>query len=624
MALTLAASKMGSHTYADRLDFVLPDFTRLAWVSDPAREVWEPRLQRIIEAWMQIEWLSSAAGVRACGIVMATPEQFLKQAPIWAEHALSPMPLQMLGISRQSYSATTVAVVPGEPFAFRFVLGSPSDVASFKRAWDAADQREIGQLLGYPSCCRDFFRNVWVEQNMVDTTWPMACNTVAAVAGTPSILELSGPPECNILWRWMGARAVPHLPCKFDCQATVELARRLTRVGRDNGFEQEMDWLLDVLSWPVEWSALHGIAEIRTPVLKVSTRTDATAGKYVVRSRGAAYPDEGARGLDFPYRQFEGTPLTASQAYRRGMSEPLPVLNGPPDWYATDNGFPDLAALARAHTPIVELARAALEEAEGEIDILDLGCGNGALLKAIQESCPSVTPYGIEIEPERVAHARALQPRFAANFIQGDLLESDDLWPADRRYALVLLMPGRLLESSPSRAARLRARLKERCDRILLYAYGGGSGESGNHLAQLSQAAGFTLTQANLEASIGLATVNHAAVPGSPVTLVSQAGGSEDRPGAASPALPGGLCRSSAVVEEELGDELLLYCPERGTLFALNSSARAIWWLIDGKRNTEDIARELARQLGCSADDMLLDVELAVRRLGELSVLQSA
>ena len=31
----------------DRLPHVLPDFTRVSWVSDRARAVWEPRVSRI-------------------------------------------------------------------------------------------------------------------------------------------------------------------------------------------------------------------------------------------------------------------------------------------------------------------------------------------------------------------------------------------------------------------------------------------------------------------------------------------------------------------------------------------------------------------------------------------------
>src|SRR5690606_6373845 len=144
-----------------------------------------------------------------------------------------------------------------------------------------------------PKCCRDFFRDVWGRY--IDTTWHSACRTKEAehrvsdqkpvsLEGTPGrrvseTLKVSGPPEANLLLRWIGVRAVPHLPHSFDCPKTVELGRKLIDVGRAHGYQEEMDWLLEMLSWPVEWSALHGIAVIVTPVLKISTNTDATAWK---------------------------------------------------------------------------------------------------------------------------------------------------------------------------------------------------------------------------------------------------------------------------------------------------------------------------------------------------------
>ena len=116
----------------------------------------------------------------------------------------------------------------------------------------------------------------------------------------------------------MGARAVPHLPCRFDCAATVEFADRLLAVGRESGFDEEMDWLLEVLSWPVEWSALHGIAEIKTPVLKVVTRTDATPGATWCAGPAEAYPAEGARGLSFPLRQPVKLRISESRGFPAG------------------------------------------------------------------------------------------------------------------------------------------------------------------------------------------------------------------------------------------------------------------------------------------------------------------
>jgi hypothetical protein len=140
------------------------------------------------------------------------------------------------------------------------------------------------------------------------------------------VIEVSGPPQANILWRWLGVRAVSHLPCRFDCPATVTLANQFLDVGRRSGYGPEMDWLLEMLAWPIEWSALHGIAEVRTPVLKIATQTDATAQKYVVQRQGSTYPAEGANGVTFPYRRPRGLPLVQLRGFRRGLENPLPVL----------------------------------------------------------------------------------------------------------------------------------------------------------------------------------------------------------------------------------------------------------------------------------------------------------
>lgn len=309
----------------ERLDFVLPDFTRVIWVSDEARTVWEPRFNQIRKALSEIEWLSVISGIRSCCIAIVSPEDFVALADGWVKQGLWALPLEIQGLSSSpyySYSSTSVKAEPGKPFLFRFVLGTPQDVLDFKRAFDSGDDQEIERLLGFPPCCSDFFQQIWVEQDLVDTTWPMAVKT-ASLAEEVRSLEVIGPPEVNILWRWLGIRAVPHLPCSFNCQLTTEFGKKLIEVGRKAGYDAEMDWLLEILSWPIEWSALHGIAEIKTPILKVSTRTDATPSKYVVRREGETFPLEGVQGLNFPYRIPRKLLLTQSPGFQSGLDNPI-------------------------------------------------------------------------------------------------------------------------------------------------------------------------------------------------------------------------------------------------------------------------------------------------------------
>lgn len=499
----------------ERLDFELPEFTRLSWVSDAAREVWEPRLKRITRAWLELEWRSVAAGLRRCGVTIVSPVDLVEQAGDWARQGLSGVPLEIQG---QNSGYVSVAQRPalGEPFVYRVVVGAPDSVRAFRDAWDAGDDREMGQLLGYPACCVEFFRRVWGDEGLTDTTWPMALGTVPPENGT-RCLEVAGPPEANILWRWMGVRPVPHLPCRFDCQASVELGRAMIAAGRQAGFGEEMTWLLEILSWPVEWSALHGIAEIKTPVLKVSAHTDATATKYTVRRHGAAYPAEGVRGLTFPYRRPR-VAMTEARGFRLGLANPLKTIEELPEWYASDNGFPSLAAMENAHRPVVEVARAALAGKGG--NVLDLGCGNGALLHQIRKASLGAVPCGVELEPSRLEHARLLLPEFATNFVLGDGFESDAIWADGRRYPLVLLMPGRLLEAGPERAARLRQRLRERCDALLVYAYGDWLRRYRN-LEGLARRAGLVLLSAGPDVTASLATLRVAPADGAPTAALS-------------------------------------------------------------------------------------------------------
>jgi hypothetical protein len=72
----------------------------------------------------------------------------------------------------------------------------------------------------------------------------------------------------------------------------------------------------------VEWSSLHGISETKTPILKMSSNTDAIDTKVVVRLSGTVYPDEGATGMGFPYRT-RVVPPGRVVAYRRGLENQL-------------------------------------------------------------------------------------------------------------------------------------------------------------------------------------------------------------------------------------------------------------------------------------------------------------
>jgi len=105
----------------------------------------------------------------------------------------------------------------------------------------------------------------------------------------------------NLLWRSLGIGLTDLLPCGPHCPAARDRAARRHAAARAAGVD--LDALDEVLAWPAQWSALHGIAELRAPLLRLTHPTVYTAGRVEIRFAGSAYPEDGAVGLNFPYRR---------------------------------------------------------------------------------------------------------------------------------------------------------------------------------------------------------------------------------------------------------------------------------------------------------------------------------
>ena len=84
-----------------------------------------------------------------------------------------------------------------------------------------SDHERFGSALGYPACCRTFFRqrNDWRKDN----SW---CAAAMAAAFEPPGISI-GAWQANGLLRHSAAGLVPHIPCSPECVATIEAANSL-------------------------------------------------------------------------------------------------------------------------------------------------------------------------------------------------------------------------------------------------------------------------------------------------------------------------------------------------------------------------------------------------------------
>lgn len=417
----------------------LGEWCRVQWVSPEARDLWVPRLQAIGRAWAAAERASVGVIREACRQVVAPDElpDLSRQA------AMAGLVLQVLGrtATPQAYQSAARAPAPGEAWSYQVALTTPGAAAVWARAWAAGDDETMGRLLGYPACCVAAYRSRWTEAGWRDLTWPQATATAGvALADDGATVRLRAAPtretpphlvEASVLLRWLGVRWVPHLPCSFGCRASWRLGRAFRGLmAEDSAGAAVVSWMDDVTDAPIRWSAWHGIAEMLTPICRVSASTDATAERIAVEWPGRRVPEAAATGIGFPY------------AGRR--DEAL--------W--RENGFATAEAMDVAHTRLL----VALAEADGPI--VDLGAGNGYLVA--RSGRPGV---GVEIDRSKIASAAAR----GWPVVWGDLADTTTLPAGPWRTALV--SRARAADLGEAAWAALLAWCRAQADETIVYDY---------------------------------------------------------------------------------------------------------------------------------------------------------
>lgn len=385
-----------------KLNYTLPEWTRIIWSSDEVRNIWEPKIQRASQTWNEIEERSVLKKLKPSALIFVDESAFLEKAKYYAEVGLILHPLTKSPLNG-SYSAASQKWTPGTPFSYRCVLTDIHNLADWAKSWEKSDNHAIGELLGFPDCCIDFFEKQWVQNQLVDTTWPMYQNTNDTISY-----------RSNILLRWLGIRLVPHLPCSFDCKQTNSRARAFEDFFETIGYDDALRDIKNLLNMPMEWSAKHGIAEIKTPLFKISTRTDATSDLYVVQKPGDFYPDEAPSGTKFPYKNTQKNLVTLSKSFKKSLEV---IENDPTEW--TDNGFHSQESMDREHNRILNNENSLTHLCSYDFsEVIDLGCGNGRFLESIRKS-PIFGAYsidskmiGVEYDFQKAKKAQFKNPDF--------------------------------------------------------------------------------------------------------------------------------------------------------------------------------------------------------------------
>lgn len=203
------------------------------------------------------------------------------------------------------------------------VVGTAQRTEQYLHARKEQQMELQESLLDIPACCQKAHQQ-WKQAGYSDPTWQVMTGDTMTRE-----VDLSCAPAMNILLKPLGIELPGYLPCRPSCEATVHRSLALLELGRRVAALEEMNWLEEMLNWPAEWSALHGIAELKTGIVKLAYASDFTGSKHTIRYHGTVLASDAARGLSFAYRHpqsrsralmvrklAERTPAPASQEPR--------------------------------------------------------------------------------------------------------------------------------------------------------------------------------------------------------------------------------------------------------------------------------------------------------------------
>lgn len=242
-------------------NFQLPDGTRFIWHSKSFKETWEPRVQQLSNGYSQRERETVALGLRKLTLQPISRGFEYERIVEWARnHGLFVMPIRAVGMFNG--------------FAHRYVAGEDMYVTAIATHREYAEDPNPEKYLGYPTCCQEFFFRNFPQY--IDPVWQWA----GGEEQKSRIIEIQANPYANPLLRYWSLRFTPHIPCSPNCEESLKLGSQFGQLMT----EEEHEWLFELLSGSIQWSCLHGIAEVVTKYFRIISPSNPSACKYEVFS----------------------------------------------------------------------------------------------------------------------------------------------------------------------------------------------------------------------------------------------------------------------------------------------------------------------------------------------------
>jgi len=286
---------------------------RVSWVGPQARDHWQPLLERLPEFLEDVTVFSGSELKGRCAIRLV-PETSLDRL-----RELS----KRLGVELASLPSnalpTAISTRPGAHRAQIILAGDEPTVRRALTAWESGAIEDLQLLLDLPPCC--------AAQAMGYKAAPTIENSIHRLTShaNPAIIPESIP--FHPLLCHLGLSVLPIFPCRLDCIGALESAYQFLRTGTVAGYDKEARDFLEVLSWSLSWSELHGVTEVKTPGFKFCDLSERDLGPKRILRVGTGQVKFAGVGLHFPFETRGRKNQTVSIA-GFGAQETLVQLQG--------------------------------------------------------------------------------------------------------------------------------------------------------------------------------------------------------------------------------------------------------------------------------------------------------
>jgi hypothetical protein len=461
------------------------EFTRVQYSGAENKQKYSellPRIQKATGGELDLEL--TLAGIKRGFITVCEVERYEKYKANLQAQGLYSVVIGKVSLGASSYGAADT-YEEGDSYMYRVaVCRTKEDQERWLDRLDLSIDAEsidrlMGELLGYPQCCIDSFITNWVHTQSIDPTFDQSkyvkgievqnkvvthpLNENETLTETCHIsLPASTPFEASTMLRWVGVRLVPHLPCSWDCEHSLKMANDVYEFRHQSKFKEEIEAIHEMLQWPIEWSVMHGIAEIYTPCFRIFTRGDCTIEKYVVQKNSEYFPPNGSRGNRFPFKTKKNK-ISESKSFKLSLVDYS-------EW--EENGYTSKEFMEASHDLMIEAATTTLIP---KGNVLDLGCGNGVFVEKLHKKINELhndefatMPCGLEIDETRIKSA---MDRIYYGKVWWSDMFAKDSWDTEN-YSLVTFMPGRILEQPSTRIEEIQWLVKtlpEKAEYLLVY-----------------------------------------------------------------------------------------------------------------------------------------------------------